>query len=129
MFRKFIKRFKKKNLYLRIAIVYAIFLIIKWFMYEISGIEIGSSVEGMTGSNLVGKIHGHARELANLCTKKQSNVSVSSSSNNPFKLKLKTCQAEKLRLKQQIKNLQKKDNSKCPKCDDCSKYAAVLKKL
>ena len=126
MFRKFIKRFKKINIYLRIGIVYAIFLIIKWFMYEISGIEIGSSVEGMTGSNLVGKIHGHARELANLCTKKQSNVSLSSS---PFKLKLKTCQAEKLRLKQQIKNLQKKNSSKCPKCDDCSKYAAVLKKL
>ena len=62
MFRKFIKRFKKINIYLRIGIVYAIFLIIKWFMYEISGIEIGSSVEGMTGSNLVGKIHGHARE-------------------------------------------------------------------
>ncbi len=65
MFRKFIKRFKKKNLYLRIAIVYAIFLIIKWFMYEISGIEIGSSVEGMTGSIFVGKLHEHARELGN----------------------------------------------------------------
>ena len=51
MFRKFIKRFKKINIYLRIGIVYAIFLIIKWFMYETVGIEIGR--EGMKQSSLM----------------------------------------------------------------------------
>jgi len=46
MLGELIKKFKKINFYLRVAIVYGIFLIIKWLMYETTGIEIGK--EGMT---------------------------------------------------------------------------------
>ena len=41
MFRRLIKKLKKKSIYWRIAIVYIIFLIVKWFIYEVAGIEIG----------------------------------------------------------------------------------------
>jgi len=63
MFPKIIKKFKKTNLYVRIAIVYCIFLIIKWFMYETVGIEIGR--EGMKQSSiLAGSISSNAQKLA-----------------------------------------------------------------
>jgi len=124
MFGKLIKKLKKRSVYWRIAIVYIIFLIIKWFMYETAGIEIGK--EGFSASSLVARINGGATELAKLCSTQQVK---NSSSNNETKLKLqlKQCKAEKAGL---IKKSDcPKKPSTCPKCDDCSKYTAVLKKV
>ena len=83
MFGKLIKKLKKRSVYWRIAIVYIIFLIIKWFMYETAGIEIGK--EGFSASSLVARINGGATELAKLCSTQQVK---NSSSNNETKLKL-----------------------------------------
>jgi predicted Zn-ribbon and HTH transcriptional regulator len=125
MLGKLIKKFKKINIYFRVGIVYGIFLIIKWFMYEIVGIEIGK--EGFSPASLVARINGGATELAKLCTNQQVKNSSSSNNEQKLKLQLKQCNAEKFGL---IKRSDcPKKPSTCPKCDDCSKYAAVLKKV
>ena len=121
MFGKLIKKLKKKSVYWRMGIFYIIFLIVKWFMYETTGIEIGK--EGFSPSSLVAKINGSATALAKLCSKQQ----VPASSDKNSKLQLKQCKAEKAGL---IKRSDcPKKPSTCPKCDDCSQYAAVLKKV
>lgn len=124
MWGKTMRKFKKINIYLRIAIVYGIFLIIKWLMYEIADIEIGK--EGFSPSSLVARINSGATELAKLCSKQQVKNSSKSNDKN-LKLQLKQCKAEKAGL---IKKSDcPKKPSTCPKCDDCSKYTAVLKKV
>ena len=114
MFRKLIKKLKKKSVYWRIAIVYIIFLIVKWFMYEIAGIEIGK--EGFNASSLVARINGGATELAKLCTKQQVKNSSSSTSDQKSNLKLKECDKQKLRLREEIASLKNKLSSKALFC-------------
>ena len=120
----FIKKFKKINFYLRVGIVYGIFLIIKWFMYEMAGIEIGKEGFG-SPSSLVAQINGSAASLAKLCSKRQ--VSSPSNNENNLKLQLTQCKTEKAGL---IKKSDcPKQPSTCPKCDECGKYTAILKRL
>jgi len=73
MFRKLIKKLKKKSVYWRIAIVYIIFLIVKWFMYEVAGIEIGKEGFGSV-SSLIGQIKGNAAALEKLCSKQSVKI-------------------------------------------------------
>ena len=95
-------------------------------MYEVMGIEIGK--EGMTSeqSRLAGSIGTDARRLAASCAKDQLGNGSST---------------EMKRLKAQISKLQRdkaglirprdcpKAPSTCPKCQDCSQFTAVLKKI
>ena len=92
-------------------------------MYEIAGIEIGK--EGFNASGLVARINGSATELAKLCSTRQ--VSSPSNNENNLKLQLKQCKTEKAGL---IKKADcPKNPSTCPKCDECGKYTAVLKRV
>jgi len=104
--RKLVKKFKKINIYIRVGIVYCIFLFIKWVMYESTGIEIGK--EGMSVENQVGKIQKDVQKLAALCSKnKMINIS-----------------NEQRKLKELLKKAMKKTNInsvKCPKCPTCPK--------
>ena len=127
MFGKLIKKLKKKSVYWRIAIVYIIFLIVKWFMYETTGIEIGK--EGFSASSLVARINGGATELAKLCTNQQVKNSSSSTNDQNSKLKLSKCKAEKLRLKSELDALRSQKQSSKAACPDCSKFACVQKKV
>ena len=94
-------------------------------MYETTGIEIGK--EGFSPSSLVAKINGSASALAKLCTNQQVKNSSSSNNHKNLKLQLQQCKTEKAGL---IKKSDcPKKPSTCPKCDDCSKFTAVLKKV
>lgn len=126
MFGKLIKKLKKRSVYWRIGIVYIIFLIVKWFMYEIAGIEIGK--EGFSASSLVARINGGATELAKLCSTQQVKHSSSSTNDQKSNLKLKNCDKQKLRLREEIASLKNKLTSKCSAAA-CSKYACVQQKV
>ena len=118
MFRKLIKKFKKINLYVRIAIVYCIFLIIKWFMYEMVGIEIGKEGMKTEQNNLATSIGSNARLLAESCSKNQSGSS-SSAEIKSLKAQISKLQNEnKLQTEKLAKQLSK-NNSTCPKCKVC----------
>ena len=47
-----LKKFKKLNIYMRVLIVYIIFLIIKWCCWKAMGVEVGVSKEGLDESNV-----------------------------------------------------------------------------
>ena len=128
MFGKLIKKLKKRSVYWRIGIVYIIFLIVKWFMYEMVGIEIGKEGFG-SASSLVARINGGATELAKLCTNQQVKNSSSSAGDQNSKLKLSKCKAEKLRLKSELNALRSQKQSSNAACPDCSKFACVQKKV
>ena len=128
MFGKLIKKLKKRSVYWRIGIVYIIFLIVKWFMYETAGIEIGKEGFG-SPSSLVAQINGGAASLAKLCSKQQVKNSSSSTSDQKSNLKLSKCTAEKLRLKSELDALKNQKQSSKSNCPDCSKFACVQKKL
>lgn len=123
-FRKLVKKFKKINIYIRIIIVYCIFLFIKWSMYEITGIEIGK--EGMTSeqSRLAGEIQSNVQKLAGACSKAQ----ISEITREQRKLK-------ELIKKQYNMNKNNVNKVKCPKCPTCpkpppcKKFTAILKEV
>ena len=117
--RKLVKKFKKINIYIRVGIVYCIFLFIKWLMYESTGIEIGK--EGMSVENQVGRIQADVAKLAGLCSKRK----IDNISNEQRKL-------QKLLKEQMNKNIKKIKCPKCPTCPKqttCKKYRAELREV
>ena len=133
MFRKLIKKLKKKSVYWRIAIVYIIFLIVKWFMYEIAGIEIGKEGfrEGSASqiSALVSQIQTNAGQINQLYS--QQNVqdqSNSAGNEQAIKLAKTTCDTRVAAKDAEIQTLKHKLSSKCTAAD-CGQFACVQKKL
>jgi len=47
-----LKKFKKLNIYIRVLMVYTIFLIIKWCCWKTMGVEVGVSKEGINESDV-----------------------------------------------------------------------------
>jgi len=122
------KKFKKINLYIRVAIVYCIFLFIKWVIYESTGIEVGK--EGMAAADiLAANIQKDSQKMASLCKEKVT------SALNKQSLKLKEMFKKQYNKNGQLKSGQLGGNIKCPKCptcpkcEACKKYTAILREV
>jgi hypothetical protein len=115
-FRKLVKKFKKINIYIRVGIVYCVFLFIKWAMYESTGIEIGK--EGMSVESKVVKIQSDVQKLANMCSKKE----IGKITKEQKKLK----ELLKKQMNQNIKKIKCPKCPTCPKAKPCKNYRAEL---